>query len=290
MSSIGYIKLHRKLQDHKFWKERRVYSKAEAWLDILMEANYKEEDVLIGSQIIKCERGHSLNSADTWAKRWKWSRSRVKRFLKLLESQSMIELLPCSKTTHLSVCKYDSYQSERTASELQVNRKRTASEPQADTNNKDKEDKEVKKGKDIVFAQAVIDSFNAITGKNISLNDKRRELIIGRKKKYNLGIDDFKIVTERQYNLWKDKPVDARQKDMRPFIRPETLFNETNFLSYWEAAKEAIDNPEPEMYEILNSQTGVRRMVDKAAYERYQKARQEEIEYDIKVRGIKRAV
>jgi len=70
------------------------------------------------------------------------------RFLKMLEKDSMIVLKSETVTTRLTICNYDSYQDMRTDSELQVNRKRTASEPQVNTTKegkKEKNDKEEEK-------------------------------------------------------------------------------------------------------------------------------------------------
>ena len=128
--SEGWISLHRRITEHWLWKKSKPLSPAMAWIDILMVANHTEAKFCIGDTILFCGRGESLNSLDTWGKRWGWNRSRVRRFLKLLESDSMVELKPQQKTTHLIVCQYDSYQNGRNANETQVKRKRNANETQ----------------------------------------------------------------------------------------------------------------------------------------------------------------
>ena len=45
--SKGWISIDRKIQEHYFWKEKRVFSKLEAWLDILLNVNHKEKKVVI---------------------------------------------------------------------------------------------------------------------------------------------------------------------------------------------------------------------------------------------------
>jgi len=130
----GWIKLHRKIQESALWKQKRVFSKAEAWIDILMEVQHvKETEVIIGSKVLKCYRGQSLKSAETWGKRWCWSRNQVIRFFRLLRDCAQIATANEHITTRLTVLNYGIYQNEQTACEPKVNSKPTASEQQANT-------------------------------------------------------------------------------------------------------------------------------------------------------------
>jgi hypothetical protein len=123
----GWIKLHRQLAQHWIW-DNSDYLKW--WLDILLEVNHTDQKILIKGVLFECKRGEKLYSLDTWAKRWKTNKSKVRRFLDLLQKEKMIVLKNVSVTTHLTVCKYDSYQDERNADETQMKRKRNADETQ----------------------------------------------------------------------------------------------------------------------------------------------------------------
>ena len=131
----GYISLHRQIKDNWMWTEKREFSKLEAWLDILLSVNHKEAEVVIKFKVYKVKRGESIKSLDSWAKSWNWNKSKVRRFLKLLEEQGNITLKNETQTTRITVCKYDSYQTNGNASETQVKRKRNASETQLTPNN-----------------------------------------------------------------------------------------------------------------------------------------------------------
>lgn len=133
----GWISLHRKIQDSFLWKDGRVFSKAEAWIDILMEVqhDHKQSKIMIKNTLITCDRGQSVKSLTTWADRWNWSKSAVRRFLELLKTEGMIRTESVTKSTRLSVCNYNTYQQRRTADEPQMNRKRNASEPQVAPDN-----------------------------------------------------------------------------------------------------------------------------------------------------------
>ncbi|GEM_PF-2752948 len=128
MSKKGWIKIHRDIQDHWIFTENRVFSKYEAWTDILMTVNHESSKVLIGSYIIECARGQSLLSLDSWGRRWKWSKSSVKRFFDVLSKEKMIAVENVLKTTRITVCKYDTYQDSRNANETQMKQDRNEDE------------------------------------------------------------------------------------------------------------------------------------------------------------------
>lgn len=152
----GWISIERDSRDHWLWKKSKVKSQYEAWLDILMEANHKPTKVSLGNELFACDRGESLNSLPTWAKRWGWSISAVVRFLKLLETDEMVLVKNERKTTRLTVCNYALYQDVRNADEMQVKRERNASEMQVKSNNNDnnenKKEKNTSYSKEIKFS------------------------------------------------------------------------------------------------------------------------------------------
>jgi len=126
----GWIKIHRSITNHWLYTEKRVYSKLEAWYDIIMNVNYIDNKVIIKGNLYEVKRGQSILSLDSWSKRWNWDKSKVRRFLKTLQLDNMIVIESDTVTTQLTVCNYDSYQSEKTISETQTKRKRNADETQ----------------------------------------------------------------------------------------------------------------------------------------------------------------
>lgn len=122
----GWIKLHRSIKDHWLYTENRVFSRYEAWNDILLMVNYSDSKQSIKGKIYNIKRGESTMSLDTWAKRWNWDKSKVRRFLSLLQSDGMVVVISDNITTHLSVCNYATYQDDRHTNETQVKRKRNS--------------------------------------------------------------------------------------------------------------------------------------------------------------------
>lgn len=132
----GWISLHRKLLDNWTAKDR-PYNFLSAWIYLLLRANHEPNKIPFKDEIITVERGQFVTSARILALQFGWSRSKVVRFLTLLESDSMIERKADTKSTHITILNYDSYQDARTTKEPQKSHKRATKEPRADTDNND---------------------------------------------------------------------------------------------------------------------------------------------------------
>ncbi|MBT4456059.1 hypothetical protein HOC54_02860 [Candidatus Peregrinibacteria bacterium] len=141
----GYVKIWRKFQENELWRENREFSKAEAWIDLLMEAQHQEDrrSVVLGNSVLIQNQGETLKSLDTWAKRWSWTKSKVRRFLDLLQRLNMIRHTSETKTTRITILNYKNYNEKRNANETQTKRKRHARDNKQECNNgKNVENKE----------------------------------------------------------------------------------------------------------------------------------------------------
>jgi hypothetical protein len=140
LDNQGYISLHRKVMQNFLFKEKRSFSKFEAWLFLLMNANHSDSKVLLGNQLIEVKRGSFITSEVKLMDEFRWSKSKLRTFLSLLESQSMIEKITDTKKTTLTIVKYSDYQEVKTTKEPRKNREKTAKRLRADTNNNDNND------------------------------------------------------------------------------------------------------------------------------------------------------
>ncbi|HDG4113231.1 TPA: DnaD domain-containing protein [Staphylococcus aureus] len=147
----GWISIDRSIQNHWLFKEKRTFSKFEAWIYLLMEANHSKAKVPIVNQIVTVERGQRLTSILTLSDLFNWSRFKVKTFLDLLESDGMLEVKTTSKYTLITIVNYDFYQSEQgrnqhqndikpTSKQHQSNINPTSKQHQTNTNNNDNKD------------------------------------------------------------------------------------------------------------------------------------------------------
>ena len=130
----GWISIYRKIQEHWIWDDPVKFQR---WIDLLLEVNHTGKKITIGYTVIECERGQSIRSLSNWAKRWKCSKSAVRRFFEMLERERMIVTESVSKTTRITICNYDSYQELRNDEETMKKRLRNDEETMRDPNNND---------------------------------------------------------------------------------------------------------------------------------------------------------
>jgi len=139
----GYIGLWRKIQDNFVWKERRVFSKAEAWIDILMEARWRTEPekIIVKMQVVECGYGQCVKALRTWAVRWNWTKDRVRRFFDLCQEQGMIRIENETLIMRITVCNFSTYDVKR---DKHCDTNETQTRHKRDTNATEQERKEGK--------------------------------------------------------------------------------------------------------------------------------------------------
>jgi hypothetical protein len=157
----GYIKLYRTFFSHEFWLEKREYSYAEAWMDLIQQARWKEGTgvVLVKKRPVEISRGQLVASVRFLQHRWSWaSVGKVLRFFEMLKKRNMIEIENGTGISVITVCEYDVYNKEQetdgTATEQKTEQQRnsngTATEQQRNKEERKKEKKESKTGNNYV--------------------------------------------------------------------------------------------------------------------------------------------
>ena len=109
-----WVKLHRALNDNPLWLLEE-FTKAQAWVDLILNANWKQGSFSVRGNIIVVDRGQIAWSEITMADRWKWSKGKVRRFLSYLELSGNIVQQKSFVTTVITICNYERYQSSDTA-------------------------------------------------------------------------------------------------------------------------------------------------------------------------------
>jgi hypothetical protein len=116
MTSNGFIKLSRKLVNGDLWNEPRQRSKLEAWLFLLFKAAFKPTTVVIDSFEIELRRGELIASDTYLTREWGWSRNKVRLFLKNLQLEERITLVPHEFENQVGriihIVNYNTYQGE----------------------------------------------------------------------------------------------------------------------------------------------------------------------------------
>ena len=103
----GWIKLYRNIQDHWIWNDPQ---KLKWWLDILLLANHKENKFILGDKLMELERGEFHTSQIKLSERWGADRKTIRKFLKLLKNDEMIEIKTSEIGTTIKVSNYKDYQ------------------------------------------------------------------------------------------------------------------------------------------------------------------------------------
>lgn len=150
-SKSGYYLMYRGwMENPAFAKE--PFTQREAWLWLIERAAFKPVRERVGSTIVDVGRGQIAASVRYLAVRFKWSKSRVERFLKTLENQDMIETASETGCTVITICNYDVYQSPRDSGGTAVNANPGQERDSSET--KKKEVKELNTGNKVIGACA----------------------------------------------------------------------------------------------------------------------------------------
>ena len=132
----GWIKLHRQIMDNPLYFSE-PFSRTQAWIDLLLLANHKENYFFKrGIKVTVCigQVGYDI---DSLAKRWKWSRGKVERFILHLEKEGNVVRQKNNVSTLISISKYAEYQSDSKAKDKPNGHQKRK---QTDTNKNEKND------------------------------------------------------------------------------------------------------------------------------------------------------
>lgn len=138
MINIGYIKVFRSIMDKGWYKDSECVA---LWLHLLLKANHKEAEFMLGYSIVKLLPGQLVTGRKSLSYETGISESKIERILKLFEIEQQIEQQTNSRNRIITILSWDAYQK----SEQQVDSPRTASEQPVDTNNNNNKNNNDKK-------------------------------------------------------------------------------------------------------------------------------------------------
>ena len=123
----NFIPISRKIFTHPFWIEKRTYSKAEAWVDLIQLARYEDTEgkVFANGRFIIYYRAEIPASVRFLCNRWKWGMGKLTKYLDLLRSERMIDTRQSQGQTIIKIFNYELYNK----SIQQRNTKRNTSKP-----------------------------------------------------------------------------------------------------------------------------------------------------------------
>lgn len=136
---IGWVSIHRKLQECDIWLDDEPFDRRSAWIDLLLSANHEDKGLIFDGHLMTVKRGQLITSVRKLSARWHWGKDKTLAYLRLLEELHMIERKADSRKTLLNIVNYDVYQSfdtnEQTVNRQLTDSKQTVSRHSPATNN-----------------------------------------------------------------------------------------------------------------------------------------------------------
>ena len=108
-TSKGYILINRCIEDHWLWTDK-PFTRGQAWIDLIMMANYADKDVFIKGKLVRVKRGQVLRSVSFLANRWGWNPKKVRVFLDLLKGHDMVTAQGSAQGTLITIENYETWQ------------------------------------------------------------------------------------------------------------------------------------------------------------------------------------
>lgn len=109
MSRRGVVGIDRDVFNHPAFKPE-PFPEAMAWIWLICEATHKTHLKRIDGHPVELHRGQLSHSIRFMGMAWLWSKSRVDRFLSMLENRDMIRREIGTKSSVITICNYDVYQ------------------------------------------------------------------------------------------------------------------------------------------------------------------------------------
>jgi len=107
----NYFVINRKLLNSERWLSE-PFTKGQAWVDLIGLAQHSPGAFTVRGITVSLERGQLGWSEVRLAERWKWSRMKVRRYIKRLESDMDVIQQKNKVTTIITIVKYDIWQGE----------------------------------------------------------------------------------------------------------------------------------------------------------------------------------
>lgn len=238
----GWIKLHRKIVDTPLWISE-PFSRSQAWIDLLILANSSDGFFFKRGIRVDVKRGQIGHDLDTLAKKWKWSRGKVNRFISMLEMDRQIVRQKTNVTTLITILNYNTYQSGSKANDItdsKTNGHQTIE--QTDTNKNNKKEKKEKK----IFVPNINTWENDFEIYLSELKSEYHKIIndvdfIKKQEKFYPNAD-IKLSIENAYeNYWKTEQAWHHKKSKKPVPSKinwqSTLVNSIKFNSIEKSIK-----------------------------------------------------
>lgn len=212
----GWISLHRKLLDNPVVCKDNDH--LAVWVYLLLNATHSGYDIMFEGTRVTLKPGQLVTGRKSISSKLKVSESKVQRILKTFEIEQQIEQQTTPRNRLISILNWSSYQQSEQQFEQQLNNKRTTTEQQVNTNNKDNKGNNENNANKNKGLPGIIKSYttdagliDALTGyvemrKTIKkpLTDKALKMIITKLDKLGKTTPEkIEIVNQSVMNSWQ---------------------------------------------------------------------------------------
>jgi len=105
----GWVLIWREMFEDKLWLSE-PFTRGQAWVDLILLANHAPGSFYIRGNVVKVKRGQVSRSETALAERWQWSRGKVRRYIRMLETGQQIVQQKNFLITLITITNYDRYQ------------------------------------------------------------------------------------------------------------------------------------------------------------------------------------
>ena len=203
----GWIKLYRSITENWVWNDK-PFSKGQAWIDLIIMANHKDNKFPLGDKVVTVERGSLITSEIKLMERWGWSKSKVRLFLNQLQNDGMIVKKSDRKKTTINIVNYGTYQETETTEKPVKDHKKTTDRPLKDTNKNVKNEKNIYKDNtysdDPELNKAILDFIEYRKKIKSPMTPRAIELLLSKLNKLSPDkATQIKIINQSILNGWK---------------------------------------------------------------------------------------
>ena len=215
----GYVKIWRKLEDSFFFKDSQA---VHLWVHILTSVNHKNKEFMFNNKKQICKKGSMVTGMNKLSENTGINKSKIKRILDMLESETLIETLRNNKFSIISVVNWEKYQPSETQNETPVKRQRNASETPVKPNNNIKNEKKEEYSEDFESFWSDYDRKGSkkdsyVLWKKLNQDEKVQALIYINAYKKEMKEKTFMKDAERylKAKLWEGKEVNITKQGGR---------------------------------------------------------------------------
>ena len=190
---------------------------------MLFWASYKNSKILVRKQVVELKRGQLCGSISFFMKAWATTKEQVIDFLKILQSEGMIEKKTDKNITIITICNYESYQgginknADNLSDSYADSNSENTSDNKSDTNKEVKEIKEINNNNSNAHTREDLPTWEEVRERGFKEAFKQSGQIMALARNCKLNAQEICSYLERYMN--ERQIIDLGHQDSRHFAK-----------------------------------------------------------------------